>query len=102
MSEKPGMPEENGIPLDDQGIRHDEIIEVLDTIIKDTWNDICHNKKQLSISDRKEVATTLHIVWNLARDIMDVDDGLRALSEYFEQDNENPDDDDDDMPFDKD
>lgn len=99
MSEKPEMPEEKGIPLDDQGIRNDEIIEVLDTIIKDTWNEVCVNKKQLSILDRKEIASTLHIVWNLARDIMDIDDSVRAISEYFEKDNE--DFDEDGMPPDE-
>lgn len=93
--ERPEMPEEDGIPLDDQGIRNDEIIEVLDTLIRDTWNDVCHNKKKLTIEERKEVAMTLQIVWDLARDIMDIDDRLRMISDYFEQ---NEDFDEDDLP----
>ena len=99
MSEPNERPEEEGIPLDDQGIRNDEIIEILESIIKDTWQELIFNKKKLTIEERKEVAMTMHIVWELARDIMDIDDKLRMMAEFFED--QMGDDDDEDFPHDE-
>lgn len=97
MSEKQNIPDD-GVPLDDQGIRNDEIIEILDSLIQSTWKDVCQDKKELSISDRKEIALTLHTVWDLARDIMNIDEQLRMFTGGFDDDF---DDDFDDNKFDE-
>ena len=83
MSDNTNIPDD-GVPLDDQGIRNDEIIEILDSIIQSTWKDVCQDKKELSISDRKEIALTLHTVWDLARDIMNIDEQLSMFGQDFD------------------
>jgi hypothetical protein len=77
------MPEDE-IPLDDQGVRNDEIIEILEKIIKDSWQEIVFEERNLTIQERKDVAATLHMVWELARDVMDIDDKLRMMADFFE------------------
>lgn len=96
------MSENNDIPLDDQGIRNDEIIEILESLIKNTWQDVVADPKKLSFKERKDIAITMQIVWDLTRDIMDIDDKLRIMAEFFDRrsgENEDQDDDDDDFPM---
>lgn len=98
------MSENNDIPLDDQGIRNDEIIDILETLIKDTWKDVVNYPKELSFKDRKDIAMTMQIVWDLTRDVMDIDDKLRIMAEFFDRqangNQEDQNDDDDNFPMD--
>jgi len=95
------MNENNEIPLDDQGIRNDEIIDILEKLIKDTWQDVVNAPKALSFKERKDVAMTMQIVWDLTRDVMDIDDKLRIMAEFFDrQAGRNPEDLNDDDGYD--
>lgn len=93
-------PEEQ-IPFDDHGIRNDEIIEIMEEMIRQTWKDVIQDKKTLTIQERQQIVNTMLNAWELARDVMDIDDKLRMLGDYLQEldEEEDPEASDDDVPF---
>jgi len=68
----------NDLPLDDRGIDNDMILEILESVITKLHDKMTsHNADTMSISDIKDVAITVDVVWHTVESILDLDDFLR-------------------------
>jgi len=68
----------NDLPLDDRGIDNDMILEILESVITKLHDKmISHEADKMSVSDIKDVAIAIDVVWHTVESILDLDDFLR-------------------------
>ena len=74
-------------PIDDGGINNDHIIDLCDFIINSLHEKYIGTKQKTppSVSELKDMAQTLHGVWTLVQDIMELDNRLRMFIETQSQ-----------------
>ena len=83
-------------PLDDQGIKNDEIIDIVEKIVHSTWEDVCLKNTELTFEERRDAIETVQSAWDLAMDVINIDEQLRDIMEHMSEDF---DEDDDDIDF---
>lgn len=83
MSDETPPPSEDVSPLDDSGINNDHILDLLDYIVKTMHNRYINEPPAVPPTDAalKDMSHTLHTVWSLVQDIMDLDRRLRMTFE---------------------
>lgn len=71
-------------PQDDIGINNDYILDLCDYVINTAWEKYIggsDKKKTPSIEELKNLSETIHTIWQLAQEIIDLDERLMLRDE---------------------
>lgn len=88
------MDEDQEIPIDDQGINTEYILEISEKTIKRVWEEVCDDKKDISFEDLHKAIKIADDSYNLAVRALEVSYNLTQDYFYDINDNNNNDDDD--------
>jgi hypothetical protein len=82
-------------PMDDYGIRNDEILQMCDFAVKKLFG-ICNDQsKELGLQEIQTLVSTLDMVWNLTQSILNFDEDMRdAIDDMNDQDGDEDDEED--------
>lgn len=92
-----------GQPLDDLGIKNDQIINCAERIVDEVWNRMNLENEKVSANDLHAYSATLCNVWSLVRSMMEfLEEGYDDLDHLDFKDSIDEEDDDDDEDDDED
>jgi|LauGreDrversion4_2_1035121.scaffolds.fasta_scaffold01102_16 hypothetical protein len=88
----------NNQPLDDLGIKNDQLINCAERIVDEVWNRLNLENEKIPANDLHAYSATLCNVWSLVRSMMEfLEEGYDDMEGYnFKDESGELDDDDDD------
>lgn len=82
------MPNKNleDAPMDDRGIDNDMILDILEEVINKLHNKITsHEADKMSVSEIKDVAIAIDVVWHTVESVLNLDDFFRQDDDIKEE-----------------